>query len=82
MIRTLTALGLAATALVAMWAAIWGLIVIGWMPGATAEDMAWRFTLGVLAFALLGFGLSLIGLAGMVLAPVVSAVYDRAMRRV
>lgn len=80
MIRTLAALAIAAVALVCAWCAIWGLIVTGYMPDATAEDMAWRFTVGVLAFALLGFGLALIGLAGLTLAPVVRSLCDKIVR--
>lgn len=82
MIRTLAALAIATAGLALLWFAIWGLIVTGWMPDATAEDMAWRFTVGLLSLAIGAGGIALIGFAGVVLAPVVVAAYDRAMRRV
>lgn len=80
MIRTLAALVVAASGLALLWFAIWGVIVTGWMPDATAEDMAWRFTVGLLSLAIGAGGLAVIGLAGVVLAPVVRSVYEAATK--
>jgi len=77
MIRPAAAILLAFAGLALMWFAIWGLLVIGWMPGATPEDMAWRFTVGLLSFAVGAAGITLIAFAGVTLAPVVSAIRDK-----
>lgn len=82
MTRILAAIGLVIAALIAGWLAVFGIVIVGWMPDATPADVAWRWVVGTLAFAVAGLALALVGLAGMTLAPVVVAVYDRTMRRV
>lgn len=80
MTRTLAAIGLVIAALIAGWFAVFGIVIVGWMPDATPADVAWRWLVGTLAFAVGGLALALVGLAGMTLAPVVAAIRDKIVR--
>ena len=81
-IRTAFALVAMLTALAMAWVAVWGVLVTGWMPGATPVDLAWRWFVALLSLAVGASSLTLVVVAVGLLAEPVRSVYDWASRRV